>query len=943
MSLQTGEYCTVGDDGFLRVWSYHLRKQLRCVDMGIMARCCSYSDDGTMIAVGYGGRVGRGKQKQDGLIRVYSSGEFSVLFETRDSKKWVSEIKFSKDGRFLAAGAHDNSIYMYSVPQQFKRKFKFTKHNSYITHFDFSADGNVLQSNCGGYEILFSDTNKGTLISRGSTLSEKDWATWTCPLGWPTLGIWPPCADGTDVNAVDRSPSGSLLATADDFGKLKLFRYPCVVEKSKFVEFSGHSSHVTNVRWGPSDSWLVTTGGNDKCVFQWRNQDIKSNSASAKSARCRPAASNIEVNEANEDFEEIDEPGGGDEFMAVKPYKGAIVAPTAAANPEPTRVVQFKAALREMSSMSAAVATNESDDYAALAQSAAVVLDRLCDSGYVDSSIPEQDELLIDHVHGYRGFDCRNNIHYVGNNSGCRSLVYPAAALGVVTSSSSRNQRFLKGHTNDIVAMAVIVKPSGEETLVATGQMGIGPVYVWSLPSMVCKATLSTKQKSVRHLAFSKDMRLLISIADDNSVSVSDWASQRIIVTVAGEPAATHHVATCDDPAALFLSCGNKYIRVWSLAGRNLTSVKVPTRSNGGPQQFLCAAYFSGYWLVGTEDGQTLLIDKKGKKVIRSLQNPAVKTENTSKKHKDSITAMHVCESRNVLLTGSKKGVISVWSVDLSFLCSFPVVAISGVSLTASQIQSVASFFDPSTHVMYLALGTRGCDIVEIECDFEANTQKLAENGLDVRGHCNDELWGLACHPLKPQYVTVGDDKALKKWSIKDKKLIAFKGLGLMARACCYDPEGKLIAVGFGGRVGRGKQKADGTVRVYDDHELEIKCEVKDAKQWISDIKFSPDGQTLAAASHNNSIYLYGVIRSGSSVVLTLRAKFSKHNSYITHFDFSADSRFIQSNCGAYELLFSNAITGKQITSASELKDVKWATWTCTLGWPVQVSTLCSI
>jgi hypothetical protein len=37
-------------------------------------------------------------------------------------------------------------------------------------------------------------------------------------------GIWPPFADGTDVNAVDRSKDMRLLASADDFGRVKLFR-----------------------------------------------------------------------------------------------------------------------------------------------------------------------------------------------------------------------------------------------------------------------------------------------------------------------------------------------------------------------------------------------------------------------------------------------------------------------------------------------------------------------------------------------------------------------------------------------------------------------------------------------------------------------------------------------------------------------------------------------
>lgn len=31
------------------------------------------------------------------------------------------------------------------------------KHSSYITHMDFSNDGNFLHSNCGAYELLFWD------------------------------------------------------------------------------------------------------------------------------------------------------------------------------------------------------------------------------------------------------------------------------------------------------------------------------------------------------------------------------------------------------------------------------------------------------------------------------------------------------------------------------------------------------------------------------------------------------------------------------------------------------------------------------------------------------------------------------------------------------------------------------------------------------------------
>jgi hypothetical protein len=42
----------------------------------------------------------------------------------------------------------------------------------------------------------------------------------------------PTLRDGTDVNAADRSSDGKYLVTADDYGLVKLFANPSVVEGS---------------------------------------------------------------------------------------------------------------------------------------------------------------------------------------------------------------------------------------------------------------------------------------------------------------------------------------------------------------------------------------------------------------------------------------------------------------------------------------------------------------------------------------------------------------------------------------------------------------------------------------------------------------------------------------------------------------------------------------
>ena len=187
-------------------------------------------------------------------------------------------------------------------------------------------------------------------------------------------------------------------------------------------------------------------------------------------------------------------------------------------------------------------------------------------------------------------------------------------------------------------------------------------------------------------------------------------------------------------------------------------------------------------------------------------------------------------------------------------------------------------------------------------------------------------------------FVFAGDDKTLRFYNVHTRQVITSVPLGIMARTCDYSPGGHLLAVGFGGRVGRGKEKGGGVLRLYsaDPHAskgIQKLDEKTDAKEWISDVKFSADGNTLAVGAHDCKIYIYTVeTGTGGSAKLKLRSTFAKHNSVINHLDLSADGRFMQSNCSAYELLFCDTTTGKQITSATELRDVKWSTWTCTLG-----------
>jgi microtubule-associated protein-like 1/2 len=160
---------------------------------------------------------------------------------------------------------------------------KLEGHSSFINHIDWSKDSTKLQSNCGAHELLYwklyksiSDDPRTQRFAphqekSSSRMKDEEWDTQTSIYGWSVRGIWPEGADGTDINACARNHTGErdLVATSDDFGTVKLFRYPCIVPNADCKPYSGHSSHVTNVGFSVGDKWLVSTGGEDRGVFQW--------------------------------------------------------------------------------------------------------------------------------------------------------------------------------------------------------------------------------------------------------------------------------------------------------------------------------------------------------------------------------------------------------------------------------------------------------------------------------------------------------------------------------------------------------------------------------------------------------------------------------------------------------------------------------------------------
>ncbi|XP_066464063.1 echinoderm microtubule-associated protein-like 1 isoform X6 [Eleutherodactylus coqui] len=260
---QKPQFLTCGHDKQITLWDAISHHPVWCKIIEDPAQSAGFHPNGSVVAIG----------TLTGRWFVLDTDTKDLVTVHTDGNEQLSVMCYSPDGNFLAIGSHDNYIYIYAVNEngrKYSRIGKCSGHSSFITHLDWSVNSQYLMSNSGDYEILYWIPTACKQVVSVETTRDLEWATYTCTLGFQVFGVWPEGSDGTDLNAICRSTDQKLLATGDDFGKVHLFSYPCSQFRTSSHAYGGHSSHVTNVSFLQKDSHLISTGGKDMSIMQWR-------------------------------------------------------------------------------------------------------------------------------------------------------------------------------------------------------------------------------------------------------------------------------------------------------------------------------------------------------------------------------------------------------------------------------------------------------------------------------------------------------------------------------------------------------------------------------------------------------------------------------------------------------------------------------------------------
>jgi echinoderm microtubule-associated protein-like 6 len=357
--------------------------------------------------------------------------------------------------------------------------------------------------------------------------------------------------------------------------------------------------------------------------------------------------------------------------------------------------------------------------------------------------------------------------------------------------------------------------------------------------------TTAITRRGVAALDFNSDGTRLVSVGldDEHSIAVCNTAttstsssattsSGTLLYSSKGNRSRVLDLRCSPYDAQRFVVCGAKHIDFWGSSGGALKCERGLLKT-AATAALLCTAWLGPSSTVyGSASGT--LIACSGREVVPCSSSgtaagsgkKAVDNSNSSGNsgssdggraaHAGPLNALWVIRSDSSssgssssavvqgLLTGGKDGHVIRWSVTPTGTVGDRLWA---VSLATSMLTSAPGGASPSADSCIcsiclssdgtkLLLGTQGSEIYELSAPTSAvpgngstaavGSTVLRGGDAVVRGHCKDELWGLAVDATGSEYCTVGDDGMLSLWSVAERRQMAAVSVAGMARACAY-------------------------------------------------------------------------------------------------------------------------------------------------------------
>ncbi|KAH9157942.1 hypothetical protein AeRB84_000261 [Aphanomyces euteiches] len=543
------EMCSVGDDQAIRVWDLVHHRSLRCVNLEAPARSCVYSPDAKMIAIGLGSEYESEKPQLNGAFLILNEPNLAI----------------NADGTTLAI-CSENVVYMYNTDDwASKGKCRSKDPAVSFSHFDLSSSGEWLQVATTKGELIYYDTNSSVENTRLGALKDVQWATFTSIYGWAVQGVWPIKKNFYDVVALNRNRASTILVAGDQYGHVRLYKYPCLPATNLCHQYSGHCGRISHVEFSMDDQFVVTSGEEDRCLFQWRVENEAN----------EPTPPEFEYHATSDDEVELTPPSERNHFEEASNVGDYAIDALIHQGEQDSVVVEEPVKPWVGSCIPPANAAAEPDT----------------------TISPEQ--LEIDWIYGYRCHDCRNNLKYTKQGK----MVYPIAKVVVIFDTKAWSQRHFKQHQDEVLCLTT--HPSLD--IVATGEGGKYPsIHIWQPHNLVVLSTLrGIHKRGVVEVAFNPAGNVLASAGsdNDNSIVLYDWELGVVLSNVKSGDQKIFGLAF-NPSNTTFLALSKQSVLFYGIQGRNLVRKHAIMGKRGYLQPFLSVVFLQQDAIVGSTSGE---------------------------------------------------------------------------------------------------------------------------------------------------------------------------------------------------------------------------------------------------------------------------------------------------------------------------------------------------
>lgn len=388
---------------------------------------------------------------------------------------------------------------------------------------------------------------------------------------------------------------------------------------------------------------------------------------------------------------------------------------------------------------------------------------------------PPEVELELEWVHGYRGYDSRNNMQVMANGS----LAYYVA--GVVCSYDPVNhaqKHFIK-HSDDVTSIAF----SPDKKYICTGELGKKPVaYVTDFATMTQVAELKGNgiKESISAVTYSGSGKLLAVVAgdQDHNIAIYNTGDWSLLASGKGDRMHVRDIEFNPSDDNEFVIVGTKLFKKFTISGAKFRGKLGQFGTSINPK-LTCGIYNGQAVLTGNTDGD--LLSWSG------LQPKNIKP----KLHSKRLDAILV--TQDYVLTGGKDMQIFVLNKSYETLTSINLESLyQNGSSVSPQVRALS--LNEAEDALYV--GTFGSEFIEIKLSLAGKTNeepRVFTHGHYAPGEPTNEVWGLCTYGEgdNEKFATVSDDATVRIWNAKTHKQIAYLPLDKDAEAYPYETQGK--------------------------------------------------------------------------------------------------------------------------------------------------------